>query len=118
MTTEDHPEDNYDLEVDVMTFKKMIDSGERYLLVDCREANEVATAKIEGSLHIPMQQIPARAEELDAFKDAPIVVHCHHGGRSMRVTQWLRENGYDSAQNLAGGIDAWSQIIDRKVPRY
>lgn len=113
-----HPEDNYDLELDVLTVKKMMDDGERFLLVDCREANEVDTAKISGSLHIPMQQVPARVAELEAYKDAPIVVHCHHGGRSMRVTQWLRNQGFHSAQNMAGGIDAWSQLVDRSVPRY
>jgi rhodanese-related sulfurtransferase len=46
------------------------------------------------------------------------VVHCHHGGRSLRVAHWLREQGFANAQSMAGGIDRWSQEIDPSVPRY
>lgn len=112
------PEDNYALEVDVHAVKQMLDAKTPFLLIDCREAGEVATCKIDGSIHIPMQQIPARIAEIEPHKGTPIVVHCHHGGRSMRVTQWLRQQGFQSAQNMAGGIDDWSQRIDPAVPRY
>ena len=64
-----------------------------------------------------MREIPARIAELGAKEDR-IVVHCHHGGRSQRVTQFLRQQGYDQAQNMAGGIDAWSLDVDPSVPRY
>ena len=59
-----------------------------------------------------------RAAELEPHKNGEIVVHCHHGGRSLRVVNWLRQQGYAHAINMAGGIDQWSQVIDPSVPRY
>jgi rhodanese-related sulfurtransferase len=106
------------LEIDVQTVKQMRDRDEKFTLLDCREPDEVATAKIEGSLHSPMRETPARLTELPDDKGERIVVHCHHGGRSLRVTQFLRQQGFENAQNMAGGIDAWSQQIDSSVPRY
>lgn len=106
------------LEIDVRTVQQMRERGEKFTLLDCREGGEVATARIEGSLHIPMRETPARLGELPADKDARIVVHCHHGGRSQRVTQFLRQQGFENAQNMTGGIDAWSLEIDPAVPRY
>ena len=105
------------LEIDVRSVKQMVDQAEKFTLLDCREASEVATARIMGATHIPMREIPARIAELGAKEDR-IVVHCHHGGRSQRVTQFLRQQGYDQAQNMAGGIDAWSLDVDPSVPRY
>jgi rhodanese-related sulfurtransferase len=105
------------LDIDVHSVKQMLDRGERFVLLDCREPGEVATARIAGTMHIPMREIPARIAELGP-QDARIVVHCHHGGRSQRVMQFLRQQGFDQAQNMAGGIDAWSQQIDSSVPRY
>jgi rhodanese-related sulfurtransferase len=106
------------IEIDVQSVKQMLDSGEKFMLLDCREPSEIATAHIPGTVHIPMRDIPARIEELEAHKTGRLVVHCHHGGRSMRVTQYLRQQGFDQAQNMAGGIDAWSLEIDPAVPRY
>jgi rhodanese-related sulfurtransferase len=106
------------LEIDVQGVKQLQDAREDFLLLDCREPEEFQIARIEGATLIPMNQIPARLGELADRRDQRIVVHCHHGGRSMRVTQWLREQGFPQVQNMAGGIDAWSQQIDAKVPRY
>ena len=106
------------LEVTVQHVQALRDSEADFLLLDCRERDEYETARIDGSVLIPMSEIAQRAEELAPHKDRNIVVHCHHGGRSMRVTQWLREQGYTQAQNMAGGIDAWSLQIDSAVPRY
>ena len=106
------------LEIDVHSVKQMLDAGENFLLLDCREPSEVATACIAGSTHIPMRDIPARLAELTPQQQGRIVVHCHHGGRSLRVTQFLRQQGFAQAQNMTGGIDAWSQEIDSGVPRY
>ncbi|HEY0797037.1 MAG TPA: rhodanese-like domain-containing protein [Acidisarcina sp.] len=87
------------------------------VLLDVREPWEFATASIEGSLLIPMGDVPGRAhQELDP--DAHIVAICHHGVRSMSVTAWLRAQGFERAQSLQGGIDAWSAFVDPKVPRY
>ncbi len=87
------------------------------LLLDVREGWEYETARIERSTLMPMGEISGRAHtELDP--DSPIVVVCHHGARSLSVTMWLREQGFEHVQSLAGGIDAWSQTIDPTIPRY
>ena len=106
------------LEIDVLTVSKMLAAGEKFILLDCREADEVATAKIAGSVHIPMREIPARLAELDAQRQGRVIVHCHHGGRSLRVTNYLRQQGFAQTQNMTGGIDAWSMKVDPNVPRY
>lgn len=85
-------------------------------LVDVREPWEFATAQIDGSLPMPMGEVPARAQELDPLER--MVVICHHGVRSMNVTAWLRRQGFEQAQSLRGGIDAWSLEVDARVPRY
>ena len=85
------------------------------ILLDVREAWEVQTASLDGATHIPMQQIPARAGELDSGSE--IVAVCHHGSRSMQVAMFLERQGL-TVHNLTGGIDAWSREIDPRVPRY
>ena len=90
---------------------------EKPVLLDVREPWEHQTARVEGSVLIPMGEIPARAySELDP--DAHIVVMCHHGARSMSVAVWLRNQGFERAQSLAGGIEEWSRTVDPGVPRY
>jgi rhodanese-related sulfurtransferase len=90
---------------------------EELVLLDVREPWEFEAARIEGSLLMPMGDIPSRAfQELDP--EAHIVAICHHGVRSLNVTVWLRNQGFETAQSLAGGIDAWSARIDPSVPRY
>jgi rhodanese-related sulfurtransferase len=106
------------IEIDVQAVKQMLDQAEKFVLLDCREADEVATARIQGSVHIPMREIPGRLAELEGAKQVQVVVHCHHGGRSLRVTHFLRQQGFTQAQNMSGGIDAWSQQVDAGVPRY
>jgi rhodanese-related sulfurtransferase len=109
---------NVPLEIDVAAVKKKLDAGDDLLFVDCREAKEHATANIAAAKLIPMSEITDRLGELEPHKQKPLVVHCHHGGRSMRVVRWLREQGFTQAQNMTGGIDAWSEQIDPSVPRY
>jgi rhodanese-related sulfurtransferase len=98
--------------------RQMQQSGEAFALIDCREPDEHAVARITGAELLPMSQIAGRVGELEAKRNDRIVVHCHHGGRSLRVAQWLREQGFSQAQSMAGGIDEWSQKIDPRVPRY
>jgi rhodanese-related sulfurtransferase len=88
------------------------------LLLDCRTPEEHATAKIEGAMLLPMQELPERVAEIAAWRDRPIIVHCHHGMRSLRVAKWLREQGFTLAQSMQGGIDAWSTDVDPAVPWY
>lgn len=89
-----------------------------FLLLDCREPDEHSTANIVQARLIPMGTIPSRLQELEPWRDTRIVVHCHHGMRSLRVAQWLREQGFLQVQSMRGGIDAWSTSIDPTVPRY
>jgi len=91
-------------------------AGTPHTLVDVREAHELAICAIAGATHIPMPQIPAHTGDLPA--DHPLVVMCHHGGRSQMVVNFLRKNGHMNAINLEGGIDAWSAEVDPTVPRY
>lgn len=110
--------DKYPIEIDVHAVKALRDAEETFLLLDVRQNEEYATAKIEGSVLIPMGEILQRIDELEPYRDQRIVVHCHHGGRSMQVTEALRSRQFDNVQNMAGGIDAWSLQIDPAVPRY
>ncbi len=104
-------------EINVAEVAQLRGTSQAITLLDVREPWEVATASIEGSLNIPMGELPARANNaLDP--DAHIVVLCHHGARSLSVTAWLRREGFENAQSMAGGIDQWSREIDPKVPMY
>jgi|SRR5579863_6878868 rhodanese-related sulfurtransferase len=86
-------------------------------LIDVREPWEVATARIEGAVVMPMGEVPARAhQELDP--DEHLIVFCHAGVRSMNVTVWLRNQGFEQVQSMRGGIDGWSVDVDSAVPRY
>ncbi|MGB0064804.1 MAG: rhodanese-like domain-containing protein [Terracidiphilus sp.] len=86
-------------------------------VVDVREPWEFAATRIEGSLHMPMGEVPTRAQkELDT--NERLIVVCHHGVRSLNATAWLRRQGFEKAQSLRGGIDAWSVEVDPKVARY
>ena len=106
-----------DLEITVDQLKQQLASEHPPLLLDVREPWEYQTAHIEPSTLIPMNEIPARAhQELD--DEAPILVLCHHGARSLSVAAWLRQQGFDKAQSVSGGIDAWSRLIDPTLPRY
>ena len=106
-----------DYEINPESVRLLSESGEPFTLLDVREPWEVETARIEGSKLMPMGDVPSRAhQELDP--EEHIVVYCHHGVRSMNVTAWLRQQGFEKAQSMAGGIDAWSRSVDPKVPLY
>lgn len=87
-----------------------------HVVLDVREADELAICSVENVIHIPMAQVPSRLSELPA--DRPLVVMCHHGMRSLRVVNFLRGNGFDNAINLDGGIDAWAVGINPAIGRY
>lgn len=103
--------------------KDRIGRGERLAVLDVREDEERAYCAIPvpasvTNLHIPMGQIPARLDALrQTARDAPLVVYCHLGMRSMNAAHWLASRGVTNVHNLEGGIDAWSDI-DPTVPRY
>lgn len=106
------------LEIDVQAVKGLRDAGAAFLLLDCREPDEHAIANIPGSLLMPMADVASRLDLLALHRDKRVVVHCHHGVRSLRVTRWLRAQGFNGAQTMTGGIDAWSTEIDSSTPRY
>ena len=88
------------------------------LLLDCRTPEEFATARISGSVLIPMHELPGRIGELERWRGKTIIVHCHHGVRSLRVAEWLRGQGFEQTASMRGGIDAWSAAIDPTVATY
>lgn len=106
-----------DYEITVGELKALREAGDDVVLLDVREPFEIALANIPGSRHIVMGDIPARFnQELDP--EQHIVVVCHHGVRSMNVTAWLRQQGFEKVQSLRGGIDRWSREIDASIPVY
>jgi len=99
--------------------QRRIDAGEPLLLIDVREPEEFAITRIEGATLIPMGDIPASLPQLQAKAgETTLIVFCHHGVRSLHVAHWLREQGVTACQSMAGGIDAWSALVDPSVPRY
>ncbi len=96
--------------------KQKLDNGGKVILLDVREQWEYDLARIEGAKLIPLGQLQQRVNELEP--EAEIIVYCHHGMRSFHATMFLRQQGFPKAQNLAGGIDGWSQRVDSSVPRY
>jgi rhodanese-related sulfurtransferase len=104
------------LQIEPDAVKQMLDRGDAVRLVDIRQAWEHKICRIEGSLLLPMDELPARIGELP--KDQPLIIVCHHGMRSFHATMWLRQHGFPQAINLAGGVDAWAEQIDPAMARY
>lgn len=98
-----------------LELKPLLEAGS-VVLIDVRQAEELAIASVPGALHIPLNELPARLGELP--KDRPLVAMCHHGVRSEMAGRLLERSGYTDVAHLVGGIDAWSQQIDPAVPRY
>jgi molybdopterin/thiamine biosynthesis adenylyltransferase/rhodanese-related sulfurtransferase len=87
-----------------------------FTLVDVRQAWEVELARVPGSLHIPLNELPSRVGELDPAR--PYALLCHHGMRSEMAASWLAAQGFMQLANVEGGIEAWSQQVDPQIPRY
>ncbi len=106
-----------DYEITPEQLKGLLDEKADVEVLDVREPWEIETASLPGTTNIPMNDVPARSNpELDPKRH--IVVICHHGVRSMNVTAWLRQQGFENVQSLRGGIDRWAREIDPKVPLY
>jgi rhodanese-related sulfurtransferase len=106
-----------DLEVAPQEVKALLADENTPFLLDVREPWETNSVGFPGAVAIPMGEVPARAyNELDP--EQRIVVICHHGVRSLNVANWLRNQGFEQAQSLRGGIDAWARDIDPAVTRY
>ncbi len=89
---------------------------EKPLLLDVREPWEWQAARIEGSQHIPMRELPGRVAEIERGRE--VVAICHHGGRSMQAAMFLDKQGFASVRNLAGGVDAWARQVDPAMATY
>src|SRR5689334_3713563 len=103
-------------QISVHDLKKKMDAGEKFVLVDVRNQNELDICRFDSALHIPLHEFAARHAELD--KDSEIIVTCHHGGRSQQAANFLIQQGYRNVANLAGGIEAWASHIDPRMARY
>lgn len=106
------------MEVDCKTVKAKLDAGDDFVFIDCREQDEYDHVRIDGSTLIPMSQMAQRVDELQEHKDRDIIIHCHHGGRSLNVANWLKRQGFRNPLSMAGGIDVWAEEIDSSLPRY
>ncbi|MCD8483816.1 MAG: sulfurtransferase [Verrucomicrobia bacterium] len=103
--------------IDVITAaERMAKAPDNTLLLDVREQQEWDFCHVTGALHIPMQQVPDQLQAIP--KDENVLVLCHHGGRSLRVTRFLRSQGYTKVQNVAGGIEQWAIQVNQALPRY
>jgi rhodanese-related sulfurtransferase len=99
--------------------KQRLNAGERLFLIDVRQPEEYAIARIEGSELVPMNTVPNAVPSLEEKADeGTLIVFCHHGQRSANVVNWLRGQGISASQSMAGGIEAWSIDVDPSVPRY
>ena len=107
------------MEITAQDVKQKLDAGEKLHLIDVREPQEFAIAKIPGGELFPMRSVPASLAQLQTrAAEGPLVVYCHHGVRSLNVVHWLRGQGIEACLSMSGGIDAWSREIDPSVPRY
>lgn len=105
------------LEITPIELKEYLEvANPRPLLLDVREPHEWAICHIEGSRHIPMNQVPQHGAQLDPKQET--IVICHHGARSARVAAYLQQMGFSKVINLSGGIDAWAREIDPDLPTY
>jgi adenylyltransferase/sulfurtransferase len=105
-----------DYEIGPEALRQKMEAKERFVLLDVRRADEVAISTLPNAVHIPIEEIEERHDELDP--GAETVVYCHHGVRSLSVAVYLRNLGFRDVTSLAGGIDLWSRRIDSSVPRY
>ncbi len=104
-------------EITATELKNRMDAGDDIQLIDVREPNENAVAKIEGAKLIPLGEIAQRMDELDESRE--IVLHCKAGGRSAKAIEIIIKAGFKGdLKNLKGGITAWSDEVDSKIPKY
>jgi adenylyltransferase/sulfurtransferase len=104
-------------EMTATELKQRLDNGDDIQIVDVREDNEYAFARLPNSKHIPLAQVLSRMDEIDPNRET--VVHCKMGGRSARAIEALQRSGFKGKLiNLKGGIIGWSNEVDPSVPKY
>jgi rhodanese-related sulfurtransferase len=103
-------------EITPLELQSRLVAADAPIVLDVREQWEREIASLPGTLHIPINEVPARLAELDSNRD--LVVMCRSGGRSAQVAKFLDAHGFRSVSNLTGGILAWSRDVDSSVPTY
>jgi len=105
------------MEITPKELKARLDRNERPLLLDVRQDWETKLCRLENAIHIPIEEIELRTDELNP--DDEIVVYCHQGVRSAAVAEYLRQqHGFKDVKNLAGGLDSWARTVDPTMRRY
>jgi adenylyltransferase/sulfurtransferase len=99
-----------------LELKARLDAGARPCVLDVREAWELEISRLDGIIHIPMNEITARLGELDPQRET--IVMCRSGGRSLRVAEYLASQGFAEVANLTGGILAWGEDVDPALRPY
>lgn len=105
-------------ELSVKQCKKLLDSHQPLLLIDCREAHEYAYCHLHNAILIPLSTFVQKSETAFSDPQEPAIIYCHHGVRSLHAVNHLREQGFSNTFSMQGGIDAWSLEIDPSIPRY
>ena len=103
-------------EMSAQDLKARLDGGLPPILLDVRQDWETKLCRLDNAVHIPIEEIELRTEELDPQSE--IVVYCHQGVRSAAVAEYLRSLGFTDVKNLAGGLDFWARAIDPTMRRY
>lgn len=107
-----------DWEVTPRELKALLDRRDPVVVIDVRTEAERSLARIEAAIHVPLAELSSRIPLLREHESDRVVVMCHHGMRSLKATELLRQAGFDDVRSLAGGIHLWSMDIDPTVPAY
>jgi rhodanese-related sulfurtransferase len=105
-------------EMSVTEYAALRDAGTEHLLLDVREGFELGICQIDGNTHIPLGQLPQRADELSAWRNKLVVCQCKSGRRSQKAQETLQKRGFTNVVNLTGGILAWGEEIDPAISAY
>jgi len=96
--------------------KELLDSKKGVCLLDVRQAFEFDLCHVQGSLHVPLDQLTSRIDEIP--RGVPVLTLCHHGVRSCQAALYLRQAGFDTVSSVKGGIDAWAKDVDPSIKTY
>lgn len=92
--------------------------GRTFRLIDCREDDEWCICRLPDAVLVPTSRLGEMAPQVFTNTQEHLIIYCHHGMRSLRVAQWLRQHGFVNAQSMRGGIDAWADLVDPEMARY
>jgi len=105
-------------QISVVELKQAMDQGQKPVLLDVREPHELDICRLDYTVHIPLGELRFKLDDLEKYKDTPIVIYCRSGRRSNIAAEFMKELGFSKAKNLKGGILAWSDEIDSSFQKY